>query len=210
MNTPLSSAAKMLLVSIAFCLLLVGVRMYYTGSIMYGFYIWNMVLAVMPLIFSRQLVHRRPLHWRSLLLLGGWLVFFPNAPYLVTDILHFTSASSAPRWFDLVLVTTAAWNGLLLGALSLMHIEGFLALHFSKPAVSGILLFIMVLCGYGVYLGRFLRFNSWDVLTDPYALFSIVGQHWLQPAAHVTVWAFTLLFAGMFAIFYFTLKYLKQ
>lgn len=210
MNAPLSSAAKMLLVSVAFCLLLVGVRMYYTGSIMYGFYIWNMVLAVMPLVFSRQLADRRPLHWRSLLLLGAWLVFFPNAPYLVTDILHFTGASSAPRWFDLILVTTAAWNGLLLGALSLLHVESFLAPHFSKTAVNGTLLFIMVLCGYGVYLGRFLRFNSWDVLADPYALFSTVGQHWLQPAAHISVWAFSLLFAGMFSIFYFTLKYLKQ
>ncbi|RPE08640.1 DUF1361 domain-containing protein [Chitinophaga lutea] len=210
MKTPLSSAGKMLLVSVSFCLLLTVVRMCYTGSIMYGFYIWNMVLALVPLAFSRKLAVAGRLRWHTLLLFAGWLVFFPNAPYLVTDVFHFAKASAMPKWFDLILVISAAWNGLLLGILSLMHVERFLVFHFSQRAVHVLLAALILLCGYGVYIGRFLRFNSWDVVTDPLGLLAVLGGHWLQPAMHVTVWGFTFLFAALFSIAYFTLRQWKE
>lgn len=210
MTQPLSSAGKMLPVSIAFCLLLVVVRMCYTGSFMYGFYIWNTVLALVPLFFSRRLAAHPRSGWYSALHFACWLAFFPNAPYLVTDVFHFARESAVPKWFDLILVISAAWNGLLLGILSLMEVERFLLFRFSKKKVIVIQAGIMVLCGYGVYIGRFLRFNSWDVVADPLSLFSTMSPHWLQPAGHLTVWGFTFLFAALFAVVYYTVKQLKE
>ena len=111
-----------------------------------------------------------------------------------------------PYWFDLLLVTSAAWNGLMLGIASLMQVEKFLSNHFKSAGVfMGVLLSIL-LCSYGVYLGRYLRFNSWDVIANPGNIIKTTSGHFFFPMQHLQTWAFTFSFAMLMCIIYFTLK----
>lgn len=197
---------RMLLLSISFTMLLLLARIVYTWELLYGFYIWNTFLAVVPVLFSRKLAGINKLNTKSLLLIAGWLVFFPNAPYIITDLFHFAEKPPVPKWFDLILVTSAAWNGLLLGIVSLMQVERFLIRHLKEVWVKLIVIVSFGLCGYGIYIGRFLRFNSWDVITNPGDLLYTSAHHILQPNEHLGTWTFTILFATMFGIVYFTLK----
>lgn len=199
----------MLLLSVLFSLCLVIMRFLLTWQLSYFFYFWNTLLAIVPLCFSRGLRRYSRLTTGSAMMMAGWLVFFPNAAYMITDIFHYEFRPPVPMWFDLLVVITAAWNGLLLGIVSLMQVEHFLAGLYSRHTVTAFIFFSAILCGYGVYLGRVYRFNSWDVVTAPSGLASIVWGHLLRPFDHIHTWGFTFLFAIMFSIVYFTLKQLR-
>ncbi len=202
----ISPIEKMLLLSIGFTMSLLLVRILYTQEHTYIFYVWNTFLAVLPVLFSRKLVEQKKLNFKTLFLLGSWLLFFPNAAYIVTDLFHYTDKPPVPKWFDLFLVTTAAWNGLLLGIVSLMQVEYFLQQQLKTFWVKVSVFASMLLCGYGIYIGRFLRFNSWNIVTKPNTLLHATGSHVLQPLEHWRIWCFTVLFATMFCVVYFTLK----
>ncbi len=91
-----------------------------------------------------------------------WLVFFPNAPYIITDLLHLSAQDGVPVWYDLILLSAFAWTGAMLGMISLglMHV---LVARVAGGAWSWIfVLGVLMLSGFGVYLGRFPRWNSWD------------------------------------------------
>lgn len=204
----ISRLEKMLAVAILFTMTLLLARFYYTGTLTYGFYGWNTFLAILPVLISRLLVRLRKFDIKAVLWLGGWLAFFPNAPYLVTDLFHYTPMPPVPQWFDLMLVTSAAWNGLLLGIISLMQVEQFLSAHLKAIWVKLIVISSFALCGYGVYIGRYLRFNTWDTVTNPGELLYTIAHHVMRPQQHVSAWAFTFLFGVMFGIIYFTLQQL--
>jgi uncharacterized membrane protein len=205
----ISSLEKMLLVSISFTMLLLLIRFSYTKELAYSFYVWNTFLAVLPLVFSHFLVRQRNFNFKAILLLTCWLAFFPNAPYMITDLFHYREKPPVPKWFDLLLVTSAAWNGLLLGIVSLMQIEAFLSGFLKERLVKIFVIISFALCGYGVYIGRYLRFNSWDAVAAPQKLIYTFSLHIFQPQEHVMIWAFTFLFGAMFGIVYFTLKQLS-
>jgi uncharacterized membrane protein len=209
MMKKISPLERMLLVSIFFTMLLLFVRFCYTKELEYGFYIWNTFLAMLPLLFSRRLVRLDKFNFKAIVLLVCWLAFFPNAPYMITDFCHYTERPPVPSWFDLLLVITAAWNGLLLGIISLMQVEQFLSGHLKVRWVKLIVLVSFILCGYGVYIGRYLRFNSWDAVTNPGKLIYTMAHHVFKPQQHITTWAFTILFGVMFGIVYFTLQQLR-
>jgi len=106
-------------VSLGFTLVLLAIRAFYTGSVTYFFYPWNLFLALVPVFISGLLIKQRALNYKSVLLFALWLLFLPNAPYLVTDIFHFEQRPPVPFWFDLILVVSGAWNGILLCMISL-------------------------------------------------------------------------------------------
>jgi uncharacterized membrane protein len=202
----LSSLEKMLMVSVSFTISLLVARIFYTKEAAYLFYFWNTFLGILPLVFSHLLLRQQRYNLTALVLILCWLAFFPNAPYLITDIFHYTEKPPVPKWFDLLLVTTAAWNGLLLGIVSLMQVEQFLSRHIQAKWVKRLVIVSFLLCGYGVYIGRYLRFNTWDAVTNPQKLLATLAGHFFQPHEHLAVWAFTIVFSAMFGIVYFTLK----
>jgi len=202
----ISTLERMLALSILFTMSFVTVRILYTGELTYIFYVWNTFLAVLPLLFSRALSRTDSFNFKAIVLMTCWLLFFPNAPYMVTDLFHYADRPPVPLWFDLLLVTTAAWNGLLLGIVSLMQVEQYLSLRLHTKWVQLATVTSCILCGYGVYIGRYLRFNSWDTITDPGRLLSTVSAHVFRPQEHGGTWAFTIAFGTMFGIIYFTLK----
>lgn len=210
MKTRFTDIEKILILSIAFTISLLAARILYTKDYAYVFYIWNTFLAVVPFLCSRKLIAQTRLGLKSILLMGGWLLFFPNAPYLVTDLFHFTVSDGSPAWFDMILVTSASWNGLALGILSLLQVEHFLNGYFKEKKVSLISYLFILLCGYGIYLGRFLRFNSWDIVTHPLPLFSSIYHSIIHPVQHTSTWAFTVIFSCMLGIIYAMAKQMQQ
>ena len=205
----ISSVEKMLIISIGFTMLLLAFRVFKTDSMAYVFYGWNLFLGIIPFLFSRKLEAQSRFGIAAFVLIGGWLLFFPNAPYIVTDIFHYHERPPVPKWYDLLLVTSAAWNGLLLGIVSLMQVESYLAKHIKAAWVRLAVFASTILCGYGIYIGRFLRFNSWNIVTKPTILVYTSAHHVLQPFDNLKVWGFTFLFAALFGIIYFTLKAMK-
>jgi len=206
MKQKANSIERMLMISLGFTMLLLVFRIIYSGTLIYIFYGWNLFLAVVPLIFSRRLQHHSHLKTKSVGLLIGWLLFFPNAPYVITDIIHFKERTPVPKWYDLLLVTSAAWNGLILGFASLLNVEGFLSKTMSRRKVQVFVFSFLALGGYGVYIGRFLRFNSWDVVSDPADLIGESLRHFLLPHHYMHVWRFTFLFSVLLAITYYSAK----
>jgi uncharacterized membrane protein len=211
MNLKISGTSKLLLLSIAFSMSLLLVRFVYSNNtIDYSFYGWNTFLAAIPYLMSTQLLKLRKMGFVALLFLGIWLLFFPNAPYMITDLFHYEERPEVPYWYDLLLVTSAAWNGLILGMTSLMNVEIFLARHLKKTWVIICVFVSLLLCGYGVFIGRFFRFNSWNILTAPRDLAYSSAKHLLRWQHYQKLWVFTILFSVLLTIIYFTLKNLPH
>ncbi len=203
-----SKLKLMLTASIAFTMMLLIIRVCYSGTITYVFLLWNLFLAVVPLFFSNRLLRQHKLNYLAWCMIFGWLIFFPNAPYILTDLFHYTERYPIPRWFDLLVLTSAAWNGILLGMVSLMQVEQFMARHWRRSKVNLFVAVCILLGSYGIYLGRFLRFNSWDIITDPISLFVQLTERIILPHQHPRTWAFTLLFACMLWLVYYSFKLL--
>lgn len=210
MNLKFSGISKMLFFCISFSMSLLLVRFFYSHTFDYRFYGWNTFLAAIPYVMSVLLLKWKKFNAGAILLLFIWLLFFPNAPYLITDILHYEERPPVPFWFDILLVISSTWNGLILGIVSLMNIETFLLRHI-KPIWVTICIFVsLLLCSYGVFIGRFLRFNSWDIVTDPAYLAYTSAHHVLLPQRYPKLWVFTILFTVLLSIMYFTLKKLPR
>jgi uncharacterized membrane protein len=160
----------LVLASILSCALVV-VRAYYAGTTAYLFFFWNLFLAWVPvgaaLVFYG--LAARQSRSRTLLLVAGvvWFLFFPNAPYIVTDIVHLRQRPPVPYWYDIVCVMAFAQTGLFLGYLSLYLMQEVIRAWMGRWAGWLAALTMLGLSAFGVYLGRFLRWNSWDALVDP-------------------------------------------
>ncbi len=193
------------------CASLVVLRVERSGSLMYVFLCWNLFLASIPLLAAqafRDSSRRRSAAPLQLGWLALWLLFLPNAPYIVTDLLHLSSRPPVPLWYDLALLLSCAATGLLLGYVSLIEVQGAVEERFGR--VTGWLLATgsLFLSGFGIYLGRFRRWNSWDVLTDPTGIFHDVFDQLLNPASHPRTYAVTLIFGSGLLLGYAALRLL--
>ncbi len=143
--------------------LLIACRMYITRELLFIFLVWNLFLAWIPFYVSALLQLFKQKRRVSYLLLITWLLFFPNSLYIITDLIHVGRGSDFPRWFDAILIFSAAVLGLLMAFISLYRVEQFLETKMKQRVVHALMIFILFLGSFGVYLGRFLRWNSWDV-----------------------------------------------
>ena len=195
---------------LCWCFCMIVVRVERTGSGYYRFLITNLFLASVPLFLSTALLisERLRLHWTFKLAVSGlWLLFLPNAPYILTDILHLTRATHAPAWYDLALLLSCAGTGLLIGYLSLIDVQAVVARCFS-PAIGWMFALVsLLLSGFAIYLGRFLRWNSWDVLVTPTRLFYIAGGL-LHPFSNTRALSVTVVFGVILALGYVSLRML--
>lgn len=193
------------------CLLSVSLsffRIYYSGYGTYIFLNWNLFLAILPYAISVFFLLYNHKIKSSLLLAGAvflWLLLFPNAPYIVTDFFHLQQRANVPYWYDLGLIFSFAWNGLILGFISLYDIQTAIARRFTAFKGWAFAIVSLVLGSFGIYLGRYERFNSWDVIANPIALFVDIADRFIDPMSHPRTILMTLLFSALLIFGYITL-----
>jgi uncharacterized membrane protein len=183
-------------------------RVYLSRGPTYVFLMWNLFLAWIPYASSlwAAYLHRcYPRRWWVLVFPGAiWLVFFPNAPYIITDFLHLQSRWAVPMWYDTVLLAAFSWTGLFLGIFSLRTMQS-LVRAFLGSTVSWLFVFgTLVASSLGIYIGRFLRWNSWDLLLHPQGILADVAVRLANPLVYRQTFGVTLLFAAFLLVCYLT------
>ena len=199
-NFTVSRATLSLVLLTLLCCILLIIRAVETQQVRGLFLLWNLFLAWVPLFFA--LVARRLALTLSgittskqiliYITLAFWLLFFPNSPYLITDLIHLAEYNTQILWFDTVGFFIAALAGMATGLYSL-----YVAHQVLNQLTTSLIAWIIVsasiiLSGFGLYLGRFVRFNSWDLFTNPFYLFRKSFQELQNPLAMQTTMVFTL------------------
>jgi uncharacterized membrane protein len=172
----------------------------------------NLALAWVPYLCSlwaAAAAERSPHRLRAILVPGAcWLAFFPNAPYLVTDWLY-VEGLGHHLWPSIALFTAFSSCGLLLGIVSLYLMHTLVRAHFGRAAGWGVVGVVVVLSGLGVYLGRFLRLNSWDLVTRPGAVLDALASL-NEPEDHAGPFAFTVMFTVLLLVGYFVFQSVRR
>ena len=205
----MAGAAPLLLalcLSSALSVTLWCVRVVYSETTVFLFLNWNLLLAWIPpaCAAGAWLVAGKRPTLAPLALLGAWLLFLPNAPYILTDLLHLAQRQNVPLWYDLFMLLSFAWNGLILGFTSLRIVQGLVEGWAGRAAAWGVVLLSLGASAFGVYLGRFLRWNSWDVLTEPGALAQDIFARVLSPLSYPRTLVVTALLAAFLILAYVT------
>ena len=195
-----------ILMPFVFCCLLSLVRVILTRDKFFLFLGWNLILALVPLLLSIIVYFSKNKYSIcSMLLIALWLLFFPNAPYIITDFIHLRIADQRVKWFDLVFLMSYATAGLFYGFLSLQYIERTLQKKFNQKHTAIFASSSLFLASFGIYLGRFLRWNSWDIFANMREVMGDVFVRLTNPVLHYDIWWFTILFGSFLNVFYFTL-----
>ena len=182
------------------------------GTTTFLFLVWNLFLAWIPYWVALAI---GPMHESnkskifSTLLFFTWLFFFPNAPYILTDLLHLKSRSPIPHWYDLMLIASFAWTGLMLGLLSLYEIHLFLRKKMGNFRSWAVVILCIALCGYGVYLGRYLRWNTWDLIAQPLELSKDIIYTLRHPFMHMDTLGIAIIIAVFMLLAYLTIVAMK-
>ena len=194
----------------AMCIALVAGRTLYSHTHHFQTLVWNLFLAWIPLLLAAliyRIATRRADLTRWILVPAAlvWLLFFPNAPYIVTDLVHLGQYhDNVPGWYDVLLVAWFAWTGLLLGVVSLRLMQEIVAR--ARGSRVGWLFVVLVTAAgsLGIYVGRFLRWNSWTVFQAPVTLADTGWDRVSQPDAGELMLGFAVLFALLFLFVYGT------
>lgn len=204
----LRPGVAILLLGSLYCIGLECARVVYTGNRFYLFLIWNLFLAWIPfavslLIEKVQSRGRRPA--LLVLLAAVWLLFFPNAPYIITDFIHLAPRRAAPLWFDVLLIASFAWTGLLLGLVSLNRVQRLISS--AAGALVGWLSAAgaLLLAAFGIYIGRFEVRNSWDIVLRPGLLVRDTWHQLASPALYPRTLGVTFSYAVFLMLTYATL-----
>lgn len=190
-------------ISIMFLIMRIG----YTTSSTYSFMVWNLFLAWLPLFFVILLrrINRKKAFNKSLfaILAFLWILFFPNALYIITDLFHLKFRVGAPLWFDLIMLVSFSWNGLILGFYSLFLMQIIVGRKFGNVAGWIFAVFVLVVSSFGIYIGRYQRWNSWDVFINPIILLQDICYRLLSPFEYPALFGMTILFSLFFVVGYY-------
>lgn len=195
-----------LLVLATFNVALVFIRFITSHEIAHLHLWWNLFLAWVPVLISILWVSGaldskfvRWYDWRHITCFGFWLLFFPNAPYLITDIKHFTATYRPSMWLDLLMLFCTAVNGLILTIYSMHLVLGKLKQLFRSDLAMLITFCSLMLSGYGIYLGRIQRWNSWDLFLQPVTLLKDSFYSFFEKEAIIMTFGFS----GLILIIYY-------
>lgn len=187
-----------LLASSAISMLLLGIRIMVTGKYNFWFLSWNLVLAWVPLIFALALRIRLFKHpfvsWQSLGLLIVWLGFLPNSFYLMSDLIHLQSSGDTIILFDIAMVMSFIINGLILGYMSIYIVHSLLRPRMTSRQSWLAVQLIFLASSFAIYLGRYLRWNTWDILFNPFGLIFDISERIINPVLHIQTYIVTFTF----------------
>ena len=202
----------------AICAAMIAYKYFQLSSSFLMFLGWNIFLAWIPLLALYLLTIRGKNGFRlliSILLWLVWVLFYPNAPYLITDIIHvprnaiMVSYSALTvnvlAWYDIVLIMLSIWTGILLAFHALYPVHQAICNQVGVIVGHAFSLLICFLSSYGIYLGRFPRLNSWDVIKRPSILYTVIRNSF-----NLVTLKFVLLFGLLIYIVYNTLYSLER
>jgi uncharacterized membrane protein len=191
-------------------------RVLFTGTVQYWFMFWNLFLAWIPVLLAfwlrNRLTKTRWLSWQNILITLLWLSFLPNSFYLISDLVHLQGrANEILQLYDVAMMVSIIANGLILGYMSLYVIHQELLKRLNSKLANTIIGLILLSCGFAIYLGRYLRWNTWDVLLNPAALLFDISERLIHPVLHIETYTITFTFFILIASIYavgFELAYL--
>lgn len=166
------------------CVALLALRVRYPHGSDFEFLTWNLFLAWIPFLLA-VVLHDGARRGRGPVFLAGigavWLLFLPNAPYIVTDFVHVGRVAGVPLWYDAAMIASFAVVGLLLGLGSILLVQGVVERRFGAMVGWSMLAPVFFLCSAGIYIGRVHRLNSWDAITSPGTLLHGVADRLADP-----------------------------
>jgi uncharacterized membrane protein len=187
--------------ALTWCFSLLTFRTLWTWNLDYAFLVWNLALATIPLIFSFLFVQLRNTVAR-LFAFSLWLIFLPNAPYIITDFMHLRHVTSGPIWLDIVLLFSCSATGLAIAFYSLAEIHQHFRARNSPRLGWTIAISTAFLSGFAIYLGRFLRWRSIDIFQQPFTLGADIVARAIDPLHHPRAWGVTFAFGILFTVAY--------
>jgi uncharacterized membrane protein len=177
------------------------------------FLIWNLFLAWLPYLFSlgALIIHRwQPSWWWAVIPPGAlWLLFFPNAPYIVTDLIHLDHRWPIPIWYDIGLLVMFLLAGCFLAIASLRSMQRIVSDYVGQMMSWVFVISTMGLTSFGIYMGRYLRWNSWDLFSSPFQILQDIYQPIRHPLSNKETIAFSIMFASILFVFYLTFHWLR-
>lgn len=185
------------------CVSLVIARMAYSSTSRYSGLVWNLMLAWIPFALSYVAYvlawWRLPLYVVVPAFAVPWLIFFPNAPYILTDLQHLgQSSGSVPAWYDVIMLIWFSWTGMLMGIVSLNLMQEIIRRRAGRAAGWVFALAVALLSSVGIYVGRFIRLNSWDILSHPGAaatnIFDWIGDPSLRSVGFIALYTLFFIF----------------
>ncbi|HET7707075.1 MAG TPA: DUF1361 domain-containing protein [Thermoanaerobaculia bacterium] len=179
-----TSRALLFLALLGWCAALLVYRQARAGSIGIGSLPWNLFLAAIPPVAADLLKRTSERGWPLALqvaLFVAWLLFLPNGPYLITDFIHLKERPDMPLWYDVALMTSVAAVGLLLAYASVADVQNVVTRTVNSATAWVVVAGSLLLSGFGIYLGRFLRWNSWDAVSNPRQLLSDIAAQLRNP-----------------------------
>lgn len=200
---------RLLILSALFSFLLLLIRIVATERLVFLFLPWNLFLAFIPYVIAKWLMGKP--NWieskiRFSLIFSLWLLFIPNSFYILTDLYHLELTPDSPRWFDLTLIFSFAWIGMLLGILAVSKMETVFRLFLKNKNILLFIYPVMWLIAWGIYIGRYLRFNSWDVITNPFSLFGDIAEMFSDPFKYSYAWGMIFCFSVFITLVYLSIK----
>lgn len=190
----------------AFAIALCAFRIFKTNQFSYFFLIWNLFLALIPWWISEYLKTRHKLQLKHIPMVFAWLLFLPNAPYILTDLFHLRQRADIPLWFDLVLILSFAFAGLIVFMKSLKDML-LIFRHYLSPFYHRVFTFVVFwLISFGLYLGRYVRFNSWDVI-HPVGFMKTCVRLFIHEQSLKEVSAFTCVFSAFLMMVFFVINH---
>jgi uncharacterized membrane protein len=191
-----------LLAASAWCVLLIAVRRHEFGAAGYPYLVWNLALAWIPLVLALLLLaaYKRGAHWFELAAVGSaWLLFLPNAPYMLTDFVHL---GDAHKLFDTVILGSFAFTALALGFASLLLVQAVVTRVAGATLGWAMAVGSLFASSVGIYLGRVQRLNSWDVIQRPRTLWTIARLRLDDPFGNRYLIGFVLALCGLLTLLY--------
>jgi uncharacterized membrane protein len=186
------------------------IRVIGTDNFNYWFMIWNLFLAWLPVLFVFLLRYRLPItrwmSWQNIVLTLLWLIFLPNSFYMVTDFIHLQNTGEILKLYDVAMMMSFVLNGLILGYIGVYVMHHELLKRIKERWAHLIIGLVILSCGFAIYLGRYLRWNTWDVLLNPAALLFDISERIIHPALHADTFIITatyfVLIASIYAVSY--------
>ncbi len=197
-----------LIVANSLSLLLYAFRVADSHTLRYWFLFWNLALAWIPIGLAWWVMRRLSttpwLSAENILLTALWLIFLPNSFYLISDLVHLRNTGEVNLLYDAALFFSIIFNGLISGFVSIYIVHRELLKRLERFRAHALIAVVILLCSFAIYLGRNLRWNTWDVIVNPAGLLFDVSDRLIYPIVHlqtfVTTAIFFLLVGGMYVV----------